>query len=73
MRLGHAVRQPIFIVRLTVLVTLVALNLFGIFEVTLSGRVSNTAGELASRHGASGAFFNGVLATTLATPCTARF
>ncbi len=33
----------------------------------------NAAGELSSRHGASGAFFNGVLATTLATPCTAPF
>jgi thiol:disulfide interchange protein len=70
---GMQFGSPIFIVCLTVLVTLVALNLFGIFEVTLSGRVSNTAGELASRHGASGAFFNGVLATTLATPCTAPF
>ena len=33
----------------------------------------DAAGNLASRHGASGAFFNGVLATTLATPCTAPF
>jgi thiol:disulfide interchange protein DsbD len=31
------------------------------------------AGSLASKHGAAGAFFNGVLATVLATPCTAPF
>jgi len=31
------------------------------------------ASELASRGGAAGAFFNGVLATLLATPCTAPF
>jgi thiol:disulfide interchange protein len=31
------------------------------------------AGTLAARHGAAGAFFNGVLATVLATPCTAPF
>src|SRR5262249_39490090 len=49
------------------------LNLFGLFEVTLSGRVMGTAGDLASKHGAAGAFFNGVLATVLATPCTAPF
>ena len=50
-----------------------ALNLFGVFEVTLGGRTLNAAGELASRHGAPGAFFNGLLATALATPCTAPF
>jgi thiol:disulfide interchange protein DsbD len=65
--------SPIFIVCLTTLVTLVALNLFGVFEVTLGGRASNAAGELASKHGAPGAFFNGLLATALATPCTAPF
>jgi thiol:disulfide interchange protein len=54
-------------------VTLVALNLFGLFEVNLSGQVMDAAGTLASKHGAAGAFFNGVLATVLATPCTAPF
>jgi thiol:disulfide interchange protein len=49
------------------------LNLFGLFEVNLSGRVMGAAGSLASRHGAAGAFFDGVLATILATPCTAPF
>ncbi|HEY5345427.1 MAG TPA: protein-disulfide reductase DsbD domain-containing protein [Verrucomicrobiae bacterium] len=70
---GMQFGSPIFIVCLTTLVTLVALNLFGVFEVTLGGRTLDAAGNLASRHGASGAFFNGVLATILATPCTAPF
>ena len=70
---GMQFSNPQFIVILTALVTLVALNLFGLFEVTLSGRVMGAAGDLASQHGASGAFFNGVLATILATPCTAPF
>jgi thiol:disulfide interchange protein DsbD len=70
---GMQFGSPIFIVCLTTLVTLVALNLFGVFEVTLGGKTLDAAGNLASRHGASGAFFNGVLATTLATPCTAPF
>ena len=65
--------NPQFLVVLTVLVTLVALNLFGLFEVNLSGRAMSAAGTLASKHGAPGAFFNGVLATILATPCTAPF
>jgi thiol:disulfide interchange protein DsbD len=70
---GMQFGSPIFIVCLTTLVTLVALNLFGVFEITLGGRALDAAGGLASKHGAAGAFFNGVLATTLATPCTAPF
>jgi hypothetical protein len=60
---GMQFGSPIFIVCLTTLVTLVALNLFGVFEVTLGGKTLDAAGELASKHGAPGAFFNGVLAT----------
>lgn len=70
---GMQFSSPQFTIAFAVLVTLVALNLFGVFEVTLGGGVMNAAGNLASRHGASGAFFNGVLATVLATPCTAPF
>lgn len=70
---GMAFQNPTFRVVITILVTLVALNLFGIFEITLSGRAMGAAGDLASREGAPGAFFNGVLATVLATPCTAPF
>ncbi len=60
-----------FRVLLTVLMTLVALNLFGLFEVTLSGSVMGAAGNLTAKEGFSGAFLNGALATVLATSCTA--
>jgi len=70
---GMQFGSPVFVVCLTTLVMLVALNLFGVFEVNLGGRALDTAGSLASKHGAAGAFFNGVLATVLATPCTAPF
>lgn len=70
---GMQFSNPQFIVGMAVLITLVALNLFGVFEVTLGGRALGAAGELASQHGASGAFFNGVLATVLSTPCSAPF
>jgi thiol:disulfide interchange protein DsbD len=53
------------------LVTLVALNLFGVFEVSLGGRALGAAAELAGQEGGAGAFFHGVLTTALATPCTA--
>lgn len=62
-----------FLVVLTLLVTLISLNLFGVFEVSAGDNVMGAAGQLASKKGSSGAFFNGVLATILATPCTAPF
>ncbi|HEV2434810.1 MAG TPA: protein-disulfide reductase DsbD domain-containing protein [Verrucomicrobiae bacterium] len=68
---GMQFGSPVFIVCLTTLILLVALNLFGVFEVTLGGRTLSAAGQLASQPGAPGAFFNGILATALATPCTA--
>lgn len=70
---GMQFGSPVFVVCLTTLVTLVALNLFGVYEITPGGRIANAAGQLASKHGAPGAFFNGLLATALATPCTAPF
>jgi thiol:disulfide interchange protein DsbD len=70
---GMQFGSPYFLVGMTVLITLVALNFFGVFEVTLSGGAMDKASALASREGATGAFFNGVLTTVLATPCTAPF
>jgi thiol:disulfide interchange protein DsbD len=70
---GMQFGSPVFIVVLTTLVTLVSLNLFGVFEVNLGGQALSAAGQLASKQGAPGAFFNGLLATALATPCTAPF
>ncbi|MGH7942997.1 MAG: protein-disulfide reductase DsbD family protein, partial [Limisphaerales bacterium] len=63
--------SPVFVIGLTVLSMLVALNLFGVFEITPGGRILDAAGQLTSRHGAPGAFFNGLLATVLAASCTA--
>jgi thiol:disulfide interchange protein len=70
---GMQFQNPVFLVAMTTLVTLVALNLFGVFEVTLGGRTMGAAAQLSAKSGAAGSFFNGVLATALATPCTAPF
>ena len=70
---GMQMQDKNFLIGMTILVTLVALNLFGVFEVTLGGRAMSAAGSLSSKSGAAGAFFNGVLATALAIPCTAPF
>ncbi|HXT13354.1 MAG TPA: protein-disulfide reductase DsbD domain-containing protein [Candidatus Angelobacter sp.] len=68
---GMQFSNPYFLIALTVLITLVALNLFGVFEVNLGSGTMSAASTLAGRQGVSGAFFNGVLTTILATPCTA--
>jgi len=70
---GMQFQNPAFLIAMTILVALVAMNLFGLFEINLGGGAMGAAGELASKGGAVGAFFNGVLATALATPCTAPF
>lgn len=70
---GFQFGNPYFLIAMTTLVTLIALNLFGVFEVTLGSGTLTAATQLASRHGAAGAFFNGLLATVLATSCSAPF
>lgn len=70
---GMQFQNPKFVVAITTVIILVALNLFGVFEITLGGGAMGAAGALAAREGAAGAFFNGVLAVVLATPCTAPF
>jgi thiol:disulfide interchange protein len=70
---GMQFQNPVFLVVMITLVTVIGLNLFGVFEVTLGGSTMGAASELASKEGAGGAFFNGVLATVLGTSCTAPF
>lgn len=60
-----------FVVLITILLMLVALNLFGVFELLLPGIAGNRAAELAGREGGWGAFFNGVLAVVLGASCVA--
>ncbi len=70
---GFHFQNPAFLVFMALVVTAVALNFFGLFEVTLGGAALQSAGGAASRRGAAGAFASGALATALATPCTAPF
>jgi thiol:disulfide interchange protein len=62
-----------FLVPMMILVTLVSLNFFGVFEISLGGNAMGAASKFSGQEGYLGAFFNGVLATILATPCTAPF
>ncbi|MEM0963013.1 MAG: thioredoxin family protein [Bacteroidota bacterium] len=68
---GFQLQSPLVVSALAVLMVLLALNLFGVFSM---GEGLAAAGGRLDRHdGLGGAFFSGVLATIVATPCTAPF
>jgi thiol:disulfide interchange protein len=62
-----------FVLVIASLVFAFALNLFGVFELTVSARATGGLAKLAAGGGYGGAFFQGAFATILATPCTAPF
>ncbi len=66
-------QNPIFNLVISAIVFVFALNLMGVFEVTLPGAATGAMGGLAGREGLGGSFFQGVFATLLATPCTGPF
>lgn len=79
---GHAVgwgfqlQEPIFVALLAAVLLMFSLSLFGVFE--MGTVMASWAGQTESdnvKQGSSlsGSFFNGVLATAVATPCTGPF
>ncbi len=66
-------QNPIFLVVVSAVVFVFALNLLGVFEVNLPGRASGGMASMGSREGLAGSFFQGAFATLLATPCTGPF
>ena len=75
-QVGYAfhLQTPWFLVGLSAVTFVFALNLLGVFEIILPGSVTGAAGEVAgSREGYTGAFLQGMLATVLGSACTAPF
>jgi thiol:disulfide interchange protein/DsbC/DsbD-like thiol-disulfide interchange protein len=68
---GIQFQSPAFVLTLTALFLVLGLNMSGVFE--LGGSLTGTGDGLTRREGLSGYFFTGVLATLVATPCTAPF
>ncbi|HUF60457.1 MAG TPA: protein-disulfide reductase DsbD domain-containing protein [Verrucomicrobiales bacterium] len=68
---GFQLQDPWFVYVLLLVLLIFALNMAGVFEVGAS--VMGLGSGLASRSGLAGTFFSGVLATVLATPCSAPF
>ena len=70
---GFQFTNPYFVLVLSVIVLVFALNLFGVFEISLPQSVTRGLLSTSERKDLLGSFFQGVFATVLATPCTAPF
>ena len=68
---GFQFQSPVFSLLIAYLFFVVGLNLSGVFEI--GGRFAGVGQGLAARGGTTGAFFTGVLAVIVATPCTVPF
>lgn len=68
---GFQFQSPGFVLSIAYLMFAVGLSLSGV--LTLGSSVAGIGGNLAGRAGYVGSFFTGVLATIVATPCTAPF
>jgi thiol:disulfide interchange protein/DsbC/DsbD-like thiol-disulfide interchange protein len=70
---GFQFTNAYFVLALSVIVLVFALNLFGVFEISLPQSMTRGLLSTAQRKDDLGSFFQGVFATVLATPCTAPF
>src|SRR2546428_11467018 len=70
---GFQFTNAYFVLGLSVIVLVCALNLFGVFEISLPQRMTRGLLTSSERKDNLGSFFQGVFATVLATPCTAPF
>ncbi|PYL10904.1 MAG: hypothetical protein DMF48_09685, partial [Verrucomicrobia bacterium] len=70
---GFQFTNPYFVLVLSVIVLVFALNLFGVFEISLPQSITRNLLSTSERKDLLGSFFQGVFATVLATPCTAPF
>lgn len=68
---GFQFQSPLFVLAVAYLMFAVGLSLSGVFSI--GGSVAGIGSSLADRSGYVGSFFTGVLATIVATPCTAPF
>ena len=68
---GYQLQNPWVVWVLMLVMFVLAMNMFGIFEIGASA--TSVGGNLTHKQGMGGSFFSGVLATVVATPCSAPF
>ena len=70
---GIHFQQPIFIALMLIIILLFSASLFGLFNLNLPSFIYSKIDKYLSTKVSSLAFFEGVFATLLATPCSAPF
>lgn len=72
---GFQLQEPLFVAGMAILLFVLGLSLFGVFEVgySLQSHAGQWEQQKSSRGDITGSFFSGVLATAIATPCTGPF
>lgn len=68
---GFQLQSPAFILAMMLILFVLSLNMFGLFEFVTPG--GNKLGSAEIKEGFTGDFFSGVLTTILSTPCSAPF
>ena len=68
---GFQLQQPVFVALLVYILFAIGLSLSGVFN--FGAGLAGVGQGLATRSGAAGDFFTGVLAVVVASPCTAPF
>ena len=68
---GYQLQSPLMVAALAMLFFVLALNMSGVFE--WGTRAQQLAGSVRANSGYADAFVSGVIATLVATPCTAPF
>lgn len=68
---GFQLQSPAFILVMMIILFVLSLNLFGLFEFRTPGGAKFGSQEI--KEGVSGDFFAGILTTILSTPCSAPF
>lgn len=68
---GFQFQEPGFVLFMALVVGVFALNLLGLFEVSLGWKTQTALDKATRKEGLWGAFWGGAFMTLLATPCTA--
>jgi thiol:disulfide interchange protein len=69
---GEQFQSPSFIVVMIAIVFAFSLSMFDVFEIGVPSQVGELAGSI-KKEGMGDAFFKGIMATVLATPCSGPF
>ncbi|WP_411844881.1 thioredoxin family protein [Roseibacillus persicicus] len=68
---GGQLENPYVMFTLIIVMLLLAMNMYGVFEIGVGA--TGVGANLTRKEGLGGSFFSGVLATVVATPCSAPF